>query len=101
MYRKVFEVIENPHFDVDVDVLFLEFSDVGRKEFWDNDLQDFVILNYSFEDNQHFGLANKYWYDSKETQLLLNDKKDFYKKYIKNCLEVNTQFELVQEIVLC
>jgi len=96
MYRKIFEVIENPNFDVDVDVLFLEFSDVGRKEFWDNDLKDFVILNYSFDDTQHFGLANKYWYDSKETQLLLNDKKDFYKKYIKNCLEVNTQFELVQ-----
>lgn len=96
MYRKVFEVIENPNFDPDVDVLFLEFSDVGRKEFWDNDLKDFVILNYSFDDTEHFGLANKYWYDSRETYDILQSKKSFYKEYIRNCLEVNTQFELIQ-----
>lgn len=100
MVRKVFEVIQNPNFDIDTDVLFLEFSDVGRKEFWNNDLKDFVILNYSFDDTKHFGLANKYWYDSKDTALYLHRKKDFYKEYIKLCLEVNTQIELVQRNAL-
>ena len=96
LYRKVFEVIENPNFNKDNDILFLEFSDVGRKEFWNNKLNDFVIFNYSFENKNHLSIANKYWYDSTETVKHLKDDGDFYLKYADLCMQVDIQIELVQ-----
>ena len=49
LYRKVFEVIENPNFNKDNDILFLEFSDVGRKEFWNNKLNINGLVYNSFK----------------------------------------------------
>lgn len=96
LYRKVFEVIENPHFDINRDILFLELSDTGRKEIWNNDIKDFVILNYAFEPLANHGIASTYWYDSMDTVRKLESKREFYNELIKSSMDVDTQLELVQ-----
>jgi len=95
MYRKVFEVIENPHFHINRDILFLEISDAGRKEIWNNDINDFVILNYAFEPLANHGVASKYWYDSHDTITKLESRREFYNELIKSSMDSQVQFDLI------
>ena len=96
LYRKVFEIIEAKHFNKETDILFLEFSDVGRKELWNNELNDYVIINYDFQDSNNFSHASTYWYDSKEIENFLNKNRDFYKNFIGTTLNLVEQVKQVQ-----
>lgn len=89
IYRKVYDIISNPDFKKEQTIFLIEFSGLGRKEFWSNIINDYIIVNYKINwDTQKYdsisGIANSYWYDSDEThELLLNEYKffdDFFKK---------------------
>tara|TARA_B110000858_G_C17803469_1_gene476533 strand:+ start:1599 stop:2519 length:921 start_codon:yes stop_codon:yes gene_type:complete len=97
IYRKIFEIIQTPEFDKEKDILLIEFSDLGRKEFWNNDLNDFIILNHGFENHTWLGLANTYWYDSKDTVKVLESKREFFQQYIKDCFNFEKQINFMQQ----
>ena len=97
IYRKIFEIILTRDFDKEKDILLIEFSDCGRKEFWNNDLNDFIILNYGFDNETWLGLANTYWYDSKDTVKVLESKREFFQQYIKDCFNLEKQLNLMQQ----
>lgn len=54
VYRKVFETIDDPSFDKDTHLLLIEFSFIGRKEYFWNEFNDYIICNYSPEEAKDF-----------------------------------------------
>ena len=49
LYRKVYEIITEPNFNNEENIFLLEFSGLGRKEFWLNEINDFIIVNYEID----------------------------------------------------
>lgn len=47
MYRIVFDLISDPNFKKEESLFLLEFSNFGRKEFYSNTVDDYVICNYT------------------------------------------------------
>lgn len=66
IYRKCFEVVNQKSFNSEESILLIEFSDFGRKEFYLNDIKDYIVCNYSHSKNdvQVNSIANSYYYDT-------------------------------------
>ena len=96
VYRKVIDVVTSPNFDIKSDVLLLELSELGRKEYYHNDIGDYVINNYMFNNDTHFSFANTYYkdkYKKEITDILGRDNQlffDFYKKTINVDIQIKT-----------
>lgn len=86
LYRKVWEVVTDKNFDKDESLLILEFSWMMRKEFYHNEIDDYVIANYCFLPNEetndervaYVNLANTYWYEDLETNITIQKDKELF-----------------------
>jgi hypothetical protein len=66
MYRLVYEVLNNGKPN-DEKLLLLEFSYVGRKEYYSKSINDYFITNYSFNENGNinlYGMTQTYFVSS-------------------------------------
>lgn len=106
VYREVFELIENKNFSKDETLLIIEISFLGRKEYYFNPINDYIIANYSLpnpdsneEGIQSIGLAHSWWYDNnKEGKLVesfLNET-DF-KSFFLSTINLEEQFKLLRQ----
>jgi len=89
VYRKVFNLIFSDTFISEENLLLIEFSALGRWEFFSNSLNDYVIFNYQVNrlpNSDHWDIANTYNYDNAETRIILEkikkDSFDFFKEVI-------------------
>jgi hypothetical protein len=88
LYRKVYDIVSDYKFDSEENIFLLEISSLGRKEFWLNEINDYVIINYKVDWNSNkydeiLGIANSYWYDSAELESLLKTNYDFFDSFFK------------------
>jgi hypothetical protein len=76
VYRKAYDVINNPKFDASSSIFIIELSWIMRREFYFYDIDDYIIANYGFLPDEkhlkrrdkitHVNLAHSYWYDKLE-----------------------------------
>ena len=113
IYRKVYDIVNSPDFDVDTDVFLFEFSHLGRKEFFSRIMNKPIIMNYSlifdnvdskFTHNECNGYAYRYW-EHTDGWEKINDRKieydEFFQKYLDDYCHVdNATRELANNITL-
>ena len=98
IYRKIWDVVTHPTFNKDETLFIIEWSDVGRREFFYNDLNDFIITNYDYNhgDYGHFhGLSYKW--NSKTFQSInkeLEKNSDIFQDFINKTSNVVEQIKL-------
>ena len=106
MYNEIWEIVSNPEFNPKEHIFILEFSGIGRKLIWSNTINDYIITNYTMDDDGYEliynGTAVNYYYDSVETTNLLNKMEQeiiqpFYKesislKSVMKDIDRNTDF---------
>jgi hypothetical protein len=86
MYRIVYDII-NDNFNKDEHLFLLEFSGLGRKEYWLNEINDYVILNYWIDWDtltlkNKVDIANSYWYDTEDVTNILRLEEPFFFKIL-------------------
>jgi hypothetical protein len=88
LYRKVYDIVTGYKFNPSENVFLIELSALGRKEFWLNEINDYVIVNYKidWDSNKYVeitGIASSYWYDSAELESLLETYYDLFDSFFK------------------
>lgn len=97
MYRKTFEII-NEESNLDEHLFLLEFSGIGRKEFYCNDINDYIITNYYLDESGYKfdGAANSYWYDTKTKVNKIKPTVDLIKELFPKVLN---EKDLISQII--
>jgi len=86
LYRKTFDIVNDPFFKTEETLFIFEFSWLGRKEFWLNDINDYIIANYRFEKDDKVKdctLANSWHYDSLETVSKVEAHQNLFNSFFK------------------
>lgn len=92
IFRKTLDVIQDKSGNVDDSLFIFEFSGLGRKEYYFNELNDYIICNYSFDnDNDNdtallHGIANGYFEDTDEIKKLLNSNESLFKEFMQKTI---------------
>jgi len=100
IYRMVIDKISEPNFKKEENIFFFEFSDLGRKEYFSKQLSDYVLVNYTLNENgyqtDNISLIKDYFTtkDIIEYEESLIDF-DFYDKLCKNSLFSKNQYDSV------
>lgn len=103
IYRKAYKIINEPTFNPNEHLFLIEFSDVGRAEFWSNTLQKYLICNYHFKDYDKDSESNldsighNYCYDNGEKIEHLDYVRDIYEKYFYENSSIKDKLFQVQK----
>jgi hypothetical protein len=97
LYRKIYDIVSDYNFNPDENIFLLEISALGRKEFWLNEINDYIIVNYKIDwDNLKFsevmGIARSYWYDSIEMENLLENNKNLFNMFFEKTFNLDNVF---------
>lgn len=72
IYRLVTDLILNDTFNKDEVLLLIEFSWLGRKEFFSTEIQDYIIVNYDIRESEGVfpinGISRTYWQDESKSK---------------------------------
>lgn len=74
--RLAYELITSIDFNPSEHIFLIEFGGIGRREFWYNPINDFIVMNYWVDYDtkklkNKVNLAQSYCYDTKEMQIFL------------------------------
>lgn len=104
IYRKTIDVIQERQGQVDDSLFIFEFSGLGRKEYFFNELNDYVICNYNFDDTTNnasmHGIANDYFYDSIQTKKTLADNENMFKTFMEKTINFENQHIIYERNLL-
>lgn len=105
LYRKAYDIIISSDFNPNEHIFLFEFSDLGRKEFWSNDLNSYIILNYlvdwdTGELTQCNGLAKSWYYDKISEYPILNEMEDYFYTFLKKTFNLREAVELMDRNIL-
>ena len=105
VYRKVYDVINNPKFDASTSIFIIELSWMMRREFYFYDIGDYIIANYGFLPDEkhpkrrdkltHVNLAHSYWYDKDPLRKKLLNLEPLFTDFMKLTMD---QHEVGREI---
>ena len=102
IYRKTFDIVSDNTFNSAENLFIFEFSHIGRQEYYLNEIQDYVIVNYdnlenmkNGDDNYHFELGKNYYYDSPKLINILNAFKTTLISFFK---QTKNESEILKEI---
>lgn len=101
IYRKTFDIVSDNTFNCNEHLFIFEFSHIGRKEYYLNEIQDYVILNYDNLENikndtdYYFELGKDYFYDSSNLIKILNTFKTTLVNFFK---KTKNEYEILKEI---
>jgi hypothetical protein len=99
MYRLVYDIIGKNNFKKEEHVFLFEFAGLGRKEYWFNEINDYIILNYRIaEDNRTLkdgvDLANSWFYDTVELKNKLKNEEPFFLELYDKTFNIEHEFQL-------
>jgi len=97
MYRIVYDIVSD-NFNKDEHIFILELSGLGRKEYWLNEINDYVILNYwinwdTLTLKNEVNIANSYWYDTNDVTTILKSEEPFFLKYYNKTFNVEAEIK--------
>lgn len=93
IYRRCFDIVTNPSFNKDESLLIFEFSDIGRKELFHNEIDDYIILNYWWKEYPAkdkadvSSFANTYYYDNDKITNIINKDSQFLSNFIDKTIK--------------
>jgi hypothetical protein len=100
LYRKAYDVINRHDFNPNEHIFLFEFSDLGRREFWSNEFNSYLILNYLVDLDtgkliQNNGLAKSWYYDSWQEKERLNKLGKYFYKFLKKTFNLKETVEIM------
>lgn len=99
IYRKVFDLVTSSDFKKDECLFLIEFSFMMRKEVFIKELDDYIICNYHFRDNNTVcdthGLGLRYYYDSDETMEVFDKNRQLIWDYMNVTM---TEDNIIKEL---
>lgn len=98
IFRKVFDIVTEVGFEPDKNLFLLEFSEFGRKEYYCNKINDFVVGNYRFNSNlnqYHIDIAHSYFYDTDETIDKLDTFQPIIQDYLNETYNEDIEFKRI------
>lgn len=98
VFRLAHDIISDSNFKKDEHIFLFEFGGLGRKEYWYNELNDFIILNYYIDwENKKLKdilyLANSWWYDSEELKSKLEKEESLFLEFYKKTFSFETEIK--------
>jgi len=115
IYRKFYDIVNEKNFKIKDSLFVFEFSDIERKEIWNNDLNGYTILNYSITKRDmnntihqifdtpnlnNISIAKTYWYENENDKKILDDDYHFYKKIVDKTINGNEVVNLLYNNLL-
>ena len=96
MYRQVYEIVNSSDFNKEEHIFLIEYAGMGRREYWFNPLNDYIISNYWFDwENGDFknrvDLANSYCYDDSKMKNFLEKYEPMFVEFFKNTLKLEDE----------
>ena len=101
--RKTLDIIQDKNGKANDSLFIFEFSGLGRKEYFFNELDDYVICNYNFDDNDNalmHGIANGYFEDTTATKELLNKHEPLFKEFMQKTINFKNQHIIYERNLL-
>jgi len=100
MIRLILDIILDEDFKKEETLLFLEFSLLGRKELYSNQLDDFMILNYTHSEKGNtslMGYTRNYFMSDTDTENDISKLPDesFFEDFVKNTINVDNELRIV------
>jgi len=95
IYRLVFDLISNPKFNKDETLFLIETSNLGRKEFYSNTVDDYVICNFDTNNlsADNFDVVKEYY---KEEGNLPKDVKKKYRDFLIETAHFHSSLKRLQ-----
>ncbi len=98
MMRLVYDIITSTDFDTNEHIFLLEFGGIGRKEFWFQPINDFIVMNYWVDwDTEtlknRVDLANSYCYDSIDMQNTLKNEEPLFLEYYTKTFNLKNEIK--------
>jgi len=99
MYRLTYDLILKNIDNLDSILFIFEFSHLGRKEYYLDDIDDYVIANYAFPDGgpggvpKLHGIAQDYFFD---TDPNIHKNTEFFENIIKKTINFDEQLNLMR-----
>lgn len=93
IYRRCFDIITDESFNKDESLLLFEFSDVGRREIFHSEINDYIILNYWWKEYpakdspEVSSFAKEYYYDTDDITDIIDKDSSFLSDYIKKTIK--------------
>ena len=109
LYRKFFELTNEDNFkgpfgNSKKETLFIfEFSDLSRKEFWFEPLQNHIVMNYKADDSdlKSMTVAKSYWYDGVHERNTIKEHMDVIRKFREEFIVTDNQsIEITRNFIL-
>lgn len=102
MMRLVYDIISTPNFNVSEHIFLLEFGGIGRKEFWYEPFNDFIIMNYWIDwetqtPKPRVDLANSYCYDSFDIETKLKSEESLFLEHYLKTFNLNNEIKKYQQ----
>ena len=96
MFRKVYDIINQYDFNPEEHIFLLEFSDFGRKEFFLNDINSYVIFNHwidwdTKQVSESHGLAKSWYYDDYQTKTKLENLESYFLDFLQKTFNVDEE----------
>lgn len=94
--RLLYNIVNKKGFNKDTTLFLLEFTALGRDEFFCNFLNDYIICNYKVMDDNVFSYsatARDYFYQSKEEENILKDYDKFFETLITKFKNLDDEVE--------
>lgn len=96
IYRKFFDLILDwDGFDKKHSLFIFEFSDLGRKEFYLNEYDNHIIMNWMGSDDNVCNLAKSYYYDDRDTRLNTTELISMFREYRKLFIDNDEQIKIM------
>lgn len=101
-FRQIYELVNDKNFNKDEHIFIIEYAGLGRREFWFNPINDYIVSNYWFNFDtlklkDMVYLANSYGY---ETRKMSNDLKKYeplFLEFFKQTLNLKNEIKLNEQ----
>lgn len=99
MYRKFFDLVKHGDDYINgvpkENCLFIfEFSDISRKEFWFEPINNHIVMNYkAVQDDSGAQMAHSYYYDNKEILMKIEEKQNLFVEFRKNLIDIDNELK--------
>ena len=102
MMRLVYDIITSIDFNKNEHIFLLEFGGIGRKEFWYEPINDFIVMNYwvDWETEtlkNRVDLAHSYCYDLPDKQNIVKNEEPLFLKYYTKTFNLKNEIKKYEQ----
>lgn len=101
-FRQIYELVNDKNFNKDEHIFIIEYAGLGRREFWFNPINDYIVSNYWFNFDtlklkDMVYLANSYGYETKKMSNDLKKYEPLFLEFFKQTLNLKNEIKLNEQ----